>query len=239
MVCGDTCTRACRFCNVKTGNPDGWLDKEEPFKVAESAAKMKLAYVVITMVDRDDLADGGSAHVAQVVEAVRARSPSIIVETLSGDFSGSKPALQLLLDSGVHVFAHNLETVARLTPRVRDRRASYAQSLDVLEQAKEMGDKSLLTKSALMLGLGEQPNEVVETMKDLRRCGVDLLTIGQYMRPTKRHLSIKEWVHPDVFSDLEQQAYRLGFKGVASSPLVRSSYKAYEFYQRAKGIPRA
>lgn len=234
MICGDTCTRACRFCHVKTGNPGGLLDPHEPQQVAESVQSMGLKYVVITMVDRDDLPDGGAAHVAAVVRKVRELNPEIIIELLAGDFQGKESSIRTILDAGINVYAHNIETVKRLTPRVRDARASYTQSLETLAMAKRIaGSQPLLTKSALMLGLGETTDEIHEAMKDLRAKGIDLLTIGQYMRPTKKHLSVKAWIEPAVFKQLGEDAKNFGFLAVASSPLVRSSYMANQFYREA------
>lgn len=234
MIMGDTCTRGCRFCNVKTGNPNGWLDQNEPEQVAQSCKKMNLKYVVITMVDRDDLEDGGASHIAKVVLEVQRHNPEIIIELLAGDFRSQLPSIQTVLNSKPNVFAHNIETVERLTPRVRDRRASYRQSLEVLRMVKKHGiHKAFYTKSAIMLGLGETLDETKRSLLDLREHDVDFVTIGQYMRPTKKHLSIKEWVHPDSFKELESFATDIGFLGVASSPLVRSSYRAREFYEKA------
>jgi len=233
MVLGDTCTRACRFCNVKTGNPQGWLDSTEPAKTAESVAMMKLKYAVLTMVDRDDLDDGGSAHVKKVFEAIREQSPTTLLEFLGGDFQGKDASLQTVLEARPEVYAHNIETVERLTPRVRDARASYRQSLQVLKRVKELAPYDVFTKSALMLGLGETFDEVVVALKDLRAYNVDFITIGQYMRPSKKHLSIKEFVPPEQFDELGRIAGELGFMSVASGPLVRSSYKASEFYSKA------
>lgn len=233
MILGDTCTRACRFCNVKTGNPQGWLDQNEPEQVAESCLKMGLKYVVITMVDRDDLGDGGAEHIAKVVDRIKILNAGIKVELLAGDFRGEPTHLaKILSSSNPDVFAHNLETVERLTPRVRDARAGYRQSLSVLKNIKKIKTK-VFTKSALMLGLGETVAEVKTTLQDMRNHDVDFVTIGQYMRPTKRHLSIKKWVEPQVFEELDQYARSIGFMGVASSPLVRSSYKAREFFENA------
>ena len=243
MVLGDTCTRACRFCNVKTGNPGGFLDPHEADQTAESARVMNLRYAVITMVDRDDLADGGAAHVAHVLRRVKAVNPGIKVEILAGDFKKSADALVAIITERPEVFAHNLETVRRLTPRVRDARASYQQSLDVLRLVKELARSPgtaapLLTKSALMLGLGETLEEAEEALVDMREYGVDFVTIGQYMRPTKQHLSIKRWVTPAEFDALGAKARAMGFKSVASGPLVRSSYRAADFYDAAlKGDP--
>ncbi len=233
MILGDTCTRGCRFCNVKTGNPQGWLDPEEAVKTAESARIMKLKYVVITMVDRDDLPDGGAAHVGEVVRAVRALNPGIRVELLAGDFRGDADCLGTVVRDRPDVYAHNLETVERLTPRVRDRRASYRQSLEVLAAVKRLSPVPIFTKSALMLGLGEDIEEVKASLRDMREFGVDFVTMGQYMRPTKKHLSIKRFVQPEEFEVLGAYAKEIGFRSVASAPLVRSSYKAGEFFQAA------
>ncbi len=233
MILGDTCTRACRFCNVKTGNPQAWLDATEPAKTAESVALMKLKYAVLTMVDRDDLDDGGAAHVKKVFEAIRAISPTTLLEFLGGDFNAKDSSFVTILEAAPEVFAHNIETVERLTPRVRDARASYRQSLKVLKRVKELAPYGLLTKSAIMLGLGETMEEVVQALRDLREQDVDFITIGQYMRPSKRHLSIKEFVAPEQFDELAVIARDLGFLSVASGPLVRSSYKASEFYSKA------
>jgi lipoic acid synthetase len=236
MVLGEVCTRGCRFCHVKTGNPQGWLDANEPSQVAESAAAMGLKYVVITMVDRDDLEDGGAAHVSRVVRRVRELSPEIRVELLVGDFRSRDASISEILASRPDVYAHNIETVARLTPRVRDARAGYVQSLATLRRAKELADYPLLTKSALMLGLGEERQEIEQALSDLREHNVDFVTIGQYMRPTRKHLSIKRWVPPEEFAEIATFAKSIGFKSVASAPLVRSSYKAREFYEEAMGV---
>ncbi len=233
MVLGDTCTRACRFCHIKTGNPEGLLDPNEPDKIAQTCLTMKLRYVVITMVDRDDLPDGGAAHLARVITAVKEQNPGIIVEILAGDFHAKDSSLQTVLKAKPEVFAHNIETVETLTPRVRDARASYRQSLAVLSRVKELADYPLWTKSALMLGLGETNEEITTSLKDLREHHVDFLTIGQYMRPTKKHLAIKRWVEPSEFKTYEDLATSLGFQGIASAPLVRSSYRAREFFERA------
>lgn len=235
MVLGDTCTRACRFCNVKTGNPGGKVDPNEPQNVADTIKSMGLKYAVITMVDRDDMEDGGAAHVGQVMAAIRTTAPACKIELLAGDFHGSSSALQTLLEMRPEVYAHNLETVRRLTPRVRDARASYDQSLKVLSLVKELASYRIFTKSALMLGLGETMEDISEALKDLRDHQVDFLTVGQYLRPTKQHLSIKRFVPPEEFKEVERMALEAGFKAVASSPLVRSSYHAREFYEKAAG----
>jgi lipoic acid synthetase len=233
MILGDTCTRACRFCHVKTGNPNGWVDANEPLQVAESCLVSGLKYVVITMVDRDDMPDGGASHVARVVTEVKRLNPHIKVELLAGDFNGNHVAIDLILAAGIDVYAHNIETVERLTPRVRDHRASYRQSLEVLRHVKRHADSSVFTKSGIMLGLGEAEDELTASLQDLRGAEVDFLTLGQYMRPSKKHLSIKRWVHPDEFDKFGKLATDLGFKSVASAPLVRSSYRAREFYESA------
>jgi lipoic acid synthetase len=229
MVLGDTCTRGCRFCAVKTHAQGRPVDPGEPDQVAEAAIAMGLRYVVLTMVDRDDLADGGAGHVAATVQAIKRRDPGVLVEALTGDFRGDHALLRRLLQATPDVFAHNVETVARLTPRVRDRRCSYQTSLDVLRQAK-LQHPDLVTKSSLMLGLGESDREVEQAMDDLRAAGVDVVTFGQYLRPTLLHLPVREHVSPSRFKALAQRARRKGFLYVASGPLVRSSYKAAEFY---------
>lgn len=233
MILGDTCTRACRFCHVKTGNPEGLLDKDEPKKVAESVFQMKLNYLVLTMVDRDDLEDGGAFHIGEVIKEIKKLSPRVRIELLAGDFRGNKSVLDEILGLDLEVFAHNVETVRRLTPRVRDARASYQQTMEVLRYVKERKPERH-TKSSLMLGLGETYEEILEAMEDLRENGVSFLTLGQYMRPTKRHLSVKEWVHPTVFERLKKEAEKMGFGAVASGALVRSSYKANELYNSLK-----
>ncbi|MDH5255970.1 MAG: lipoyl synthase, partial [Gammaproteobacteria bacterium] len=233
MLMGHVCTRACRFCAVDTGNPRGWLDAGEPENAARSVELMGLRYVVLTSVDRDDLPDGGAGHYAACVRAIKARNPGTAVEALTPDFGGDLAAVATVVDSGVDVFAHNLETVRRLTPEVRDPRAGYDQTLRVLAHAGAVarvstggGDRRLLTKSSLMLGLGETPDEVAQAMDDLRAAGVGLLTLGQYLRPTANHLPVREFVHPDQFSVYRQVGLDKGFIEVVSGPLVRSSYRA-------------
>jgi len=234
MILGDTCTRACKFCHVKTGNPAGLLDQDEPQKVAESIADMGLEYAVITMVDRDDLSDGGASHIQRTIKAIHEKAEKTRVETLGGDFAGNKDALNLVLHAGrgLDVFAHNIETVERLSPRVRDARAKYRQSLNMLQYAKKSGPKNMFTKSGLMLGLGETGEEILTALQDLRDHGVQILTIGQYLQPTRKHLSVKRFVHPDEFSFWEETAKTLGFLGVASGPLVRSSFKASHLFPK-------
>jgi lipoic acid synthetase len=233
MILGDVCTRACRFCHIKTGDPEKKVDPDEPNHIAQLAKTLKLRYAVITMVDRDDLEDGGASHVAQVIQKVKEVNPGLVVEILTGDFRADEKSIATVLDASPQVFAHNIETVERLTPRVRDARAGYGQSLAVLKRVREMSERKVYTKSALMLGLGETLEEVIQSLRDLRMHGVDFVTIGQYMRPTKKHLSIKRWVSPEEFNEIGQEAQKMGFLSVASGPLVRSSYKASEFYSEA------
>ncbi len=229
MVLGDVCTSGCRFCAIRTQSRGRPVDVEEPDKVAEAVLAMGLRYVVLTMVDRDDLPDGGAGHVAATVRAIKRRGEGILVEALTGDFGGSRAQIETVLKAGPDVFAHNLETVLRLTPRVRDTRCGYVQTLQVLSMAKEIWP-GLVTKSSLMLGLGESDREVDKAMDDLREHGVDVLTLGQYLRPTLKHLPVREHVSPGRFRALEQRALNKEFLYVAAGPLVRSSYKAAEYY---------
>lgn len=225
MLLGSVCTRACRFCSVDTGNPNGWLDKEEPQKTADTVKAMGLGYVVLTSVDRDDLPDGGARHYANTIRSIKALNPNTKVEALTGDFQGDLTSVQVVLDSGVDVFAQNIETVKRLTYPVRDPRASYEQTLKVLAYAKQAKPR-LITKSSLMLGLGETEAEIFTTMDDLRAMGVDVLTLGQYMQPTRHHLAVQRYVTPQEFIHLREEGLKKGFLEVASGPLVRSSYRA-------------
>ena len=225
MLMGSVCTRACNFCAVDTGNPNGWLDADEPRSAAESVRLMNLRYVVLTSVDRDDLADGGAAHYAACIRAIKAANPATAVEALTPDFGGDLAAVETVLDAGVEVFAQNIETVRRLTHPVRDPRAGYERTLQVLAHAKRHR-ADVLTKSSLMLGLGESDSEIRQTMRDLRTHQVDLLTLGQYLRPTANHLAVERWVHPREFDVYRQLGLSLGFREVASGPLVRSSYRA-------------
>jgi lipoic acid synthetase len=225
MLMGSVCTRACRFCSVDTGNPKGWLDAEEPEHVAESVRLMGLPYVVLTSVDRDDLPDGGAAHYAACVRAIKATSPETAVEALTPDFRGSRAAVETVVDAGLEVFAQNLETVERLTHTVRDPRAGYGQTLDVLAHAKAHRPE-ILTKTSVILGLGETEDELRRTMDDLRARDVDVLTLGQYLRPTVNHLPVARWVPPEDFERYRQWGLERGFVEVASGPLVRSSYRA-------------
>ena len=231
MLMGATCTRACRFCAVDTGNPKGWLDLQEPTNAAESVRLMALNYVVLTSVDRDDISDGGAGHYAACVKAIRALNPNTAVEALTPDFNGDRDAVFTVVNSGLQVFAQNLETVERLTHMVRDPRAGYQQTLDVLAIAKR-ANPSVLTKSSLMLGLGEGAAEIKQSLRDLRRHNVDIVTLGQYMRPTKNHLPVERWVSPAEFEALRTFGLGLGFTEVASGPLVRSSYRADRVFER-------
>lgn len=233
MLMGEVCTRGCRFCNVKTGNPKGVIDPFEPEKVAYSISQMDLEYVVITSVDRDDLEDQGSEHFARTVATIKKLAPKLIVEILTPDFRGDVDCVNTVVDSKPDVFAHNIETVERLTPSVRDPRATYRQTLRVLEMVKER-DPSRYTKSSLMLGLGETDEEILQTLKDLRAVGCDVVTFGQYLQPTTRHLKVVEFITPEKFEFWKKTAEDMGFLYVASGPLVRSSYRAGEFFM--KGI---
>jgi len=226
MLMGDVCTRGCRFCDVESGTPAP-LDPLEPRHLAEAVGRLGLDYLVVTSVNRDELPDGGAAHFAQAIVELRRAAPKTLVEVLTPDFQGSREALQMIADARPTVAAHNLETVERLTPRVRDRRASYGQSLAVLDFYKRAG---MRTKSSIMLGLGEKRDEVLQAMRDLRGVGCDILTLGQYLRPSEKHLPVTEFVRPEAFADLEREGLGLGFRFVAAGPLVRSSYKAGEFF---------
>lgn len=229
MILGETCTRGCRFCSVNTGKPGGVVDTDEPENTALSLAEMGLAYVVLTMVDRDDLIDGGAAHVAQTVRRIKHHSPELRVETLVGDFRGSQQDIRTVVEDGrPDVFAHNVEVVPRLQRGIRDARCSWDRSIGALVAAKELG--SSITKSSLMVGLGEERQEVLEAMRLLREASVDVLTIGQYLRPTKRHATVERYVEPSEFAEYEKAGADMGFRFVASGPLVRSSYRAAEVF---------
>ena len=225
MLLGSVCTRACRFCAVDTGNPKGSLDKDEPIKVASSIAHMNLKYAVLTSVNRDDLRDGGAEHFSHTIQAIKEKAPEVIVEALVPDFLGNKQSIEILLNSKLEVFAQNLETVSRLTKRVRDPRAGYDQTLEVLSYAKQHSP-SVITKTSLMFGLGETEEEILKTFDDIRRTGVDVLTLGQYMTPTVNHLPVEKWYTPEEFEYFKDLAIEIGFLEVASGPMVRSSYRA-------------
>jgi lipoic acid synthetase len=231
MVMGKTCTRGCRFCNVESsGNPLP-LDPFEPENLAGAVADMGLDYVVVTSVDRDDLPDQGSSHFAECIRSIKKSDPEMLVEVLIPDFRGDVSCLKTVVDAEPDVIAHNIETVRRLTPKIRDRRANYDQSLFVLKKIKELNPK-IFTKSSIIVGFGETDDEMLETMRDLRSVGVDFLTIGQYLRPSDWHVPVEEYVKPEKFDSFRKMGEGLGFKYVASGPFVRSSYRAGEFFIR-------
>ncbi|PWN18277.1 Lipoyl synthase [Microstroma glucosiphilum] len=229
MLMGDTCTRACRFCSVKTSRTPGAVDPHEPENTAEAIKRWGLGYIVLTSVDRDDMADGGSRHIEETIRKIKSKAPNTLVEALVPDFSGKMEDVERVATSGLDVFAHNVETVERTTPSVRDRRAHYRQSLSVLRRAKEV-KPTLVTKTSIMLGCGEEDAEIEQTLRDLREHDVDVVTLGQYMRPTKRHMAVTSYVTPDRFEHWKKVAEDMGFLYVASGPLVRSSYRAGEFF---------
>jgi lipoic acid synthetase len=229
QILGDTCTRACRYCYVHSGRPDGPPDPLEPLRLAAAAAQMSLKHVVVTSVDRDDLADRGAAHYAATIRALKHKVPEATVEILTPDFLGhEEEALRVVLAERPDVFNHNIETVRRLHARMRGAKASYDKALWLLAHAKEVADYRVLTKSGIIVGLGETNDEVVDTMRDLRSNGVDVITIGQYLQPSAKHAQIDRWVHPDEFRWFREQGEALGFGSVFSGPLVRSSYRADE-----------
>ncbi|WP_313693135.1 lipoyl synthase [Halorarum halobium] len=231
MLLGDRCSRGCNFCDVETGGMEP-LDPEEPANVAEAVTEIGLDYVVLTSVDRDDLADGGSAHFAETIREIKRRDPETLVEVLIPDFGGDEAAIRRIIEAGPDVIAHNVETVERLQWPVRDRRANYGQTLDVLEQVS--GESDVYTKTSVMLGLGEYDHEVYRTLRDLREADVDIVTLGQYLQPSRSHLDVFEYVHPDAFETWRRVAEsELGFLYCASGPMVRSSYKAGEFFVEA------
>jgi lipoic acid synthetase len=232
MIAGDRCTRACGFCAVSTAKPFA-LEADEPARVAEATRRMKLRHVVITAVARDDLKDGGAEHFRKTIEAVRALNPGIVIEVLTPDFNDRDEQIEMVLAAAPEIFNHNLETVRRLTPAVRSR-ATYDRSLSVLGKVKAKAGKTIYTKSGIMLGLGEREDEIIQAMKDLRAVGCDILTMGQYLQPTLKHLPVMEFVHPDKFAALGKMAREMGFTHVASGPMVRSSYHADEFNSPAR-----
>lgn len=231
MVMGSVCTRACRFCAVDTGNPKGWLDYEEPINTGKAVRLMGLKYVVITSVDRDDLPDGGATHYANCVREIKRLNPGTAVEALTPDFDGVMEHVDIVVDSGLDVFAQNIETVKRLTHPVRDPRAGYRQTIDVLRHAKQRRP-GVLTKTSLMLGLGERGSEIMQTMDDLREANVDILTLGQYLRPTANHLAVQRYVTPDEFDLYRIEGLERGFLEVVAGPMVRSSYRAEQVLQK-------
>ena len=232
MLMGDVCSRACRFCMVTPGKPAGELDALEPENVAFALSQMGLKYVVLTSVDRDDLDDGGAGHIAKTIRLVKQKIPQLLVEVLIPDFQGDLDSLREVVAAGPDVLAHNIETTMSLTPTVRDPRAQYWQSLSVLRNVKKLSPTTY-TKSSIMVGLGETPEEMVQAMVHLRRAGVDFLTLGQYLRPSGRHLKVEEYVPPSTFAAYKEIGEKLGFRYVASGPLVRSSYRAGEFFIRS------
>lgn len=232
MLLGDVCTRGCRFCAVTSGDPRGAVDGREPEHVARAIARLGLQYVVLTMVDRDDLLDGGASHVARTVTRLRELRPDILIETLLGDFGGHMDYVDTTAEAKPDVWAHNIEVVERLQRSIRDARCSYERSLGVLARVKDK-DSSRITKSSIMVGIGERDDEVLQTLADLRKAGVDLVTLGQYLRPTQKHVAVDRFVTPGTFEMYAEHARSLGFSFVASAPLVRSSYKAAEVFVRS------
>jgi lipoic acid synthetase len=229
QILGDTCTRACRYCYVHSGRPDTPPDALEPLRVAQAAAQMQLKHVVVTSVDRDDVPDRGAGHYAATIRALKAKLPNASVEVLTPDFLGvEEEALQTVLAARPEVFNHNIETVRRLHPHMRGAKASYDKALWLLQRAKQLADYPVLTKSGIIVGLGETNDEVVDTLRDLRAHDVDVVTIGQYLQPSAKHAPIDRWVHPDEFRWFREQGEALGFGSVFSGPLVRSSYRADE-----------
>ena len=231
MLMGSVCTRACKFCSVDTGNPNGWLDKDEPMNTAKAVAIMRLKYVVLTSVNRDDLPDGGAQHFADTVKLIKELNPNTAVEALTPDFKGLFSSINTLVNCGLEVFAQNIETVERLTHQVRDIRAGYQQTLDVLAESKRLNPE-VLTKTSIILGLGETDAEIEQTMDDLIENKVDILTIGQYLRPTVNHHPIERWVTPEEFEKYRQIGLKKGFLEVVSGPMVRSSYRAERALQK-------
>ncbi len=247
MILGDTCTRACKFCNVKCGNPKGVIDPKEPENIVEAVKIMKLNYVVITCVTRDDLEDGGAQHFANCIKAIKEYNPKILVEVLISDLGGNLKALQTVLNAAPDVLAYNVETVERLQFQVRDPRASYKRTMTILGETKKISENlssdkvnstsikhKIFTKTSLMLGLGETEQEIIQTMKDLRAIGVDIITFGQYLQPSSCHQPVIKYYEPKEFKHYEQKAQEMGFMYCASGPLVRSSYKAGELFVKGK-----
>ena len=228
MIMGDVCTRGCRFCSVTSGRPL-YLDPYEPERVAKAIKKWGLRYVVITSVCRDDLQDGGANHIAKTIKEIKVQCPETIIEPLIPDFHGNRHAIETVADAGPEVISHNIETVARLSPLIRDSRATYKQSLRVLEMIKDI-DYKIYTKSSMMLGLGEMEEEVMQAAKDLRSAGVDMVSIGQYLQPTSRHVPVKEYIAPEKFDSYRKSIEKMGFAYTVAGPFVRSSYKAGELF---------
>lgn len=237
MILGDTCTRACKFCNVKTGNPKGFINQDEIINTSKMVSMMNLRYIVITSVDRDDLPDHGAGHFASVIKQVHADHPETKVEVLIPDFGGVEERMKVLADANPFVIAQNVETVKRLTHPVRDPRASYERTLSCLKFYKE-NYPHIQTKTSLMVGLGETWQEIQEALEDIREHKVDIITFGQYLQPSKRHLNIKKYYSPEEFEELKRMSLKLGFKFVASGPLVRSSYKAADFLDYVESVEK-
>lgn len=231
MLMGAVCTRSCKFCSVDTGSPKGWLDKDEPNNAAETVRLMNLEYVVLTSVDRDDVEDGGAEHYAATISAIKVKSPNIKVEALTPDFGGSTDSIDKILNTTVDVVAQNVETVERLTHPIRDPRANYWQTFNFLKYVKQKSPK-VITKTSIMVGLGETDEEIYETMDDAIKSGVDVLTLGQYMQPTKHHLSVERFVTPAQFDEYRRIGLEKGFLEVASGPMVRSSYRADKIFKK-------
>jgi lipoic acid synthetase len=225
LLMGDVCTRNCRFCSVKTGNPKGYLDKEEPLSIAKAVHELGLKHAVLTSVDRDDLEDGGAEHFAETIREINSINKGVTIEVLIPDFSGKTASLEKVVSAEPYILGHNVETVERLSPALRDKKTSYRRSLEVLKSAKEI-NKKILTKSAIQLGLGETEKEIKQVLNDLKEYKVDIVVIGQYLRPTNKQVEVAEYIHPDVFSQYKYYAKSLGFVRVISSPLARSSYRA-------------
>jgi len=230
MILGDVCTRRCRFCATRTGWPGGWVDGEEPERLGRAVAELGLSYVVLTSVDRDDLPDGGATHWARCIRAVKEARPGVLVEALIPDFSGGQSSLAEVLRAEPDVVGHNLETVRRLTPSVRDPRASYELSLEVLRRVKELSPRTI-TKSSLLLGLGETEDEVRGALRDMREAGVDIVVLGQYLRPGPEQLPVARYLPPEEYARWEAEARRMGFRAVVAGPLVRTSFRAAEVYR--------
>ena len=231
MLMGGVCTRACKFCSVDTGNPKGWLDQYEPINTALAVKKMNLKYVVLTSVNRDDLDDGGANHYADTVQLIKEHNPHTSVEALTPDFKGLRSSIETLVNCGIQVFAQNIETVKRLTHPVRDIRAGYQQTLEVLATSIAINSE-VLTKSSIILGLGETRDEIIDTMDDLLEANVDILTLGQYLRPTLNHLPVARWIKPSEFNELRDIGIKRGFLEVVSGPMVRSSYRAEQALEK-------
>ena len=233
LLMGSYCTRSCKFCDVTTKNPHQMLDKKEPEKLAEVVKTLALRYVVLTSVTRDDLTDGGASHLAQCIEVIKKENPTTLVEILIPDFKGDRQALELIVKTKPQVIGHNIETTEIMTKKVRDHRADYHQSLQVLKTIKQI-DKTVLTKSSIMLGLGESDEQVMDALKDLKEADVDIVTLGQYLQPSRKALPVQRYIKPSKFEEWKAIAKKIGFSAVVSGPLVRSSYKAAELYSRLK-----